>query len=97
MNFVFMNTVFMHAHLLYDGSTVTHSHPYLPAASHQHTADAFNVIAQFNLSASSMEETVSVIVDLMPEAWYKVESECRCEVAEAFVCGTCLRGPPAIG
>ena len=97
VNFVFANTVFMHAHQLYDGRTVTHSHPYLPSSAHGHTADALALISQLNLAAASMEGSSALSIDSMPEPWSKVVCLCVDLCAEAVVGVAALRGPPAIG
>ena len=67
VNFMFMNTVFMHSHHGIDGRMVTHSHPYVPSSSHTHSALSLDQIAGFNLSASSAQAS-SVLIANAPSA-----------------------------
>ncbi len=97
VNFVFANTVFMHAHLLRDGSTVTHSHPMLPASSHTHTADAISLIAQCNLAAASMESAQAVPVVAASGHWELVFTVASAAEADPGVVAASLRGPPLEG
>lgn len=50
-----MNTVFVHTHLLDDGSAISHSHPYIPSSHHTHSCASLMSIAQFNAAAATME------------------------------------------
>lgn len=97
INFVFMNTVFVHAHSLGDGSIITHSHPMLPTSAHTHTSEALSLIAQCNLVAGSMEGTPQVSVECAGSDWEQPHIESGASAVDAYVAVAKLRGPPGRG
>ena len=50
------STLFVHTHTLFDGSTVAHSHPFLPGSNHGHSAAAIESIASLVASMTAVEE-----------------------------------------
>ncbi len=96
MNFVFMNTVFVHTHFLSDGSAVSHSHPYLPSSHHSHSEASLLSIAQYNADAATMEGSAFYAHIFFETDW----RDCACDVIIRFitinVLSEGLRGPPAL-
>lgn len=92
-----MNTVFMHVHMLNDGSTLRHSHPMLPAVPHTHSADALSLIGQCNLAAASVEATAQMPVAFTDTQWVRINIEPVLVAADCKVAAASLRGPPVEG
>ncbi len=96
VNFVFMNTVFVHTHLMADGSAVSHSHPYLPSSTHTHSAASLMSIAQFNAAATTMESTVCNAHVFCCNEWERAVVDNSLHCIKINVISETLRGPPAL-
>lgn len=56
--FIFLfcaNTLFIHTHVVQDGVSVVHSHPFLPNDGHSHSTQAIQVIALINSAMHVMD------------------------------------------
>ncbi|MDE5649692.1 MAG: hypothetical protein K2I35_01575, partial [Duncaniella sp.] len=76
VNFMFSNTVFIHYHLLSEGGTVAHSHPYKSSSQHTHSTKELNLISSLNCAAASAD-TASPVLTLTAPLYYTV-IECHC-------------------
>ena len=64
VNFMFSNAIFTHVHKGVDGRAVTHSHPYLPSGTHSHTAHSLDLVAGFNLAATTAQSVAGFALDI---------------------------------
>ena len=56
--FIFLfcaNTLFIHTHVVQDGVSVVHSHPFLPNGGHTHSSQAIQVISLINSAMLVMD------------------------------------------
>lgn len=91
-----MNTVFIHTHLLDDGSAISHSHPYIPSSHHTHSCALLMSIAQFNASAATMEGTFSYYLTRFDPDWKDILSDVPVHFIKINVRSEALRGPPML-
>lgn len=96
VNFVAANTVSMHTHQLADGTTLVHSHPYYPAASHSHTGAAIDSISAMNISASSFLESAVLSLALCTETILYIDENPTIDIATYKVSNDFGRAPPAM-
>ncbi|MGM9861981.1 MAG: hypothetical protein ACI30W_05235 [Muribaculaceae bacterium] len=63
------NTLFIHSHT-YAGSTIVHSHPYLPSSHHSHSAADYGAVSWCNAAIAAMkaETALQPMVPTMPIA-----------------------------
>lgn len=95
-HFVLANTVFMHSHRCFDGNVVTHSHPYLPSAHHNHSQQALDSISVLNIMAGSMNASPYLSVGAAYIYAYAIIADaCSTAAPTRDVHISALRGPPA--
>lgn len=91
-----MNTVFVHTHLLDDGSAISHSHPYIPSSHHTHSYASLMSIAQFNAAAATMEGSLSYDITRFDPDWKDIVYDVLIHFIKINVRSEALRGPPML-
>lgn len=88
------NTFFMHEHVLGDGEKIIHSHPYMPGATHSHSAAALQCISLANAALGA--GLGADAIELSPAA--QLAMMLMCVVAAGLVLSFSItrkgRGPP---
>ncbi len=96
MNFMFMNSAFMHLHTLPDGTKITHSHPYIPSAQHSHSGNSLSLISSFNSAAFSFQGVNPFMLTVFATALPSLLL-CLPSFIESGVKDSCsLRAPPVL-
>lgn len=95
VNFVFANSVFVHAHSLDDGFTIWHSHPYGMGGNHTHSTQSLQQIAQSNLVASSALMSAVLTLGCIQSYVRVLEPACVQRIVAMRGARVYLRGPPS--
>ena len=88
------NTFFIHTHRLFDGRVEVHSHPYMPGATHSHTAAGFQAIAHINAALATLYKSPETDIPKVLER--KINVAFRVSISEKafFVDFRNERAPP---
>ena len=96
VNFMFSNTIFTHVHKDIDGHPITHSHPYLPAGTHGHSALSLDLISAFNAASIAANAVQNMSVSAPETACSLIDSDITSFAAVKHIAAFSLRGPPAL-
>ena len=96
VNFMFANTVFTHLHTLPDGTKVTHSHPYIPAGQHSHSANSLSLISSFNSAVISFQGVAPFMLAVFASAFLGGSLYRICLIESTSNRLFLLRAPPVL-